>query len=165
MSLMHPFAPMLAKSANTRQNNNINQITFVESLMKSNPFVMDIKLDGERMICHIDKKKEKQIELITRNGNFYTAYYTAITNSIKTFVKVDKCILDGEIIAWDNANKNFLDFGENRTVGKEELEAWNKNNKKENFRINLNRWLTYVVFDIVYLVLILSFKLDIIIYN
>jgi ATP-dependent DNA ligase len=155
MTLKQPFKPMLAKSANNRTNPNTKQISFVESCMKSDPFLMDIKLDGERMIFHIDKTNSIQpVTLITRNGNYYCEHYPAIANSIKNIIKVDKCILDGEIIAWDDENKNFLAFGENRTVGKEEAEAWKNNHFKDNFRLKLNRWLTYVVFDIVYLVLI-----------
>ena len=59
-----PFAPMLAKRMRTFT---------VKGAMKSFPFAMEPKLDGERIICH--KNGPDSIHLFTRNGNDYTANY------------------------------------------------------------------------------------------
>lgn len=58
-----PFAPMLAKRMKTFT---------VKGAMKDATFVMEPKLDGERIICH---KNGSRIHLFTRNGNDYSANY------------------------------------------------------------------------------------------
>ncbi len=44
----------------------------VKNAMKGNAFVMEPKLDGERIICH---KNGDHVQLFTRNGNDYSANY------------------------------------------------------------------------------------------
>ena len=134
------FTPMLAKGFP-----NTAQLLEVERAMSGNPFVMDVKLDGERMLCHVDE--EKGCRLITRNGNDYSNNYSALASELRN--KVKDCysyILDGEVCAWNPATSRFVAFGNNRGIGKEE----NINELDMGQSSASNARLVYVVFDIVY---------------
>jgi hypothetical protein len=57
------------------------------------------------------------LEMYTRNGNDYTRKYgPAIGKKILDAVKCRRCILDGEILAYDKTLGTYLPFGQNRTV-------------------------------------------------
>ena len=122
-----PFYPMLAK-----RFNNFS----VTKTMKGERFGIEPKMDGERMLIH---KNGSKIKYWTRNRIDYTEKYGPSFNAIiLKNVKLKRCILDGEIIAWDNEVKAYVPFGHNRTVAKE---AQNKNS---------TRWLCYLAFDILH---------------
>jgi DNA ligase-4 len=108
------FAPMLAKGFP-----NTGQLLEVERAMGGAPFVMDVKLDGERMLCHVTP--EQGCRLITRNGTDYTDKYRALARELGN--KLEGChayILDGEVCAWDGDTGRFVAFGSNRGVGNAE---------------------------------------------
>lgn len=145
-TLQH-FHPMLAKGFN---NSEDRQIESVENAMQNNPFVMDLKLDGERILCH---KDNQHVTLFTRNGTDYTLLYRAMSDLLRELLPVN-CILDGEILAWDGNEKNFMAFGENKTVAIEENTAYEAKDCDVTFNNHLGglkRWMLYVVFDIVYI--------------
>mmetsp|Transcript_21953 Transcript_21953/g.60996 ORF Transcript_21953/g.60996 Transcript_21953/m.60996 type:complete len:1287 (+) Transcript_21953:202-4062(+) len=77
----------------------------------------EIKLDGERMIVHINNGR---VKMNTRNGKWYTELYTPVLGAPlrRSLTKYSNAnvILDGEIESWDNLKKSLVPFGENRTV-------------------------------------------------
>lgn len=66
IQLFSKFSPMLAKRFNSLPD---QQLEIVEKSMNSNPFTMDLKLDGERMLCHI---RDNVVFCHSRNGNDIT---------------------------------------------------------------------------------------------
>jgi DNA ligase-4 len=79
----------------------------------------EIKLDGERMVVHIQGGEEGTVTMQTRNGKWYSQLYSpvlgpALRKAISKYrVNV---ILDGEMEAWDNGRQELIPFGSNRTV-------------------------------------------------
>ncbi|KAE8910761.1 hypothetical protein PF005_g13072 [Phytophthora fragariae] len=124
------FTPMLAKRVNFGE---------CISAINADAFVMEPKLDGERITCHV---QGKEVQFISRNGINYTENYAP---SIKPHVLsqlepgVD-CILDGEMMVWDNVEYRLREFG----LLKNTANAVRKGEAT-------NRWLCYVVWDVVYL--------------
>lgn len=128
--LHRPFTPMLAAQLH-------HQLHKVEPAMRGHPFAVEMKIDGERMLCH---KDGNQVQWFTRSATDYTEKYGPIlTPRILRHVKVDKCILDGEVVGWDSAHETFLHFKENRSI------------VTDGGDMDGTRTLVYVVFDIVYL--------------
>ncbi|KAF4318707.1 hypothetical protein JM18_006537 [Phytophthora kernoviae] len=124
------FSPMVAK-----------QVTFGECItaINADTFVMEPKLDGERITCHV---QGKQVQFISRNGVNYTELYgTSMTPHVLSQLMpgVD-CILDGEMMVWDNTEYQFREFGLLKNVA----------NAMRNGDAT-NRWLCYTVWDVVYL--------------
>eukprot|EP00752_Nemacystus_decipiens_P016381 g14643.t1 len=123
------FSPMLA-------TNFFYKTDKVLPSMHQRPFCMDIKLDGERMLCHREGTK---VMWFTRKAKDYTEKYGAVlTPQILAGVSAHKCVLDGEVVTWDDNTGSMVPFGSNRTYAKEELEG----------RGDGTRRLFYVVFDI-----------------
>eukprot|EP00904_Undaria_pinnatifida_P001070 jgi/Undpi1/10964/HiC_scaffold_30.g13265.m1 len=125
------FSPMLAK-------NFMYDVDRIIPSMRGRPFCMDIKIDGERMLCHREGDK---VMWFTRNAKDYTDKYgPVLTPLILAGVSAHKCILDGEVVTWDDATGSMVPFGSNRTYAREETEGGGTG----------TRWLFYVVFDILY---------------
>ncbi|CAD7952771.1 unnamed protein product [Amoebophrya sp. A25] len=77
-------------------------------------YFIETKLDGERMVCHIDKVQGR-LELFTRNGNDYTPKYgPQMKETILSCFGGEQGILDGEILGFDESLQTFLPFGTNR---------------------------------------------------
>jgi DNA ligase-4 len=144
------FSPMLAKGF---PNASLGQVNTVENTMNKEPFVMDLKLDGERILCHIGD--DNSFTLFTRRGNDYTDnYYPVAHNVIMSLRKKDhnfSCILDGEICAFDGVSKNFLPFGQNLSVARTEREYGEDKQNSVDWYKDLPHWMTFVMFDIVYI--------------
>lgn len=124
------FSPMLAK-----------RVDFGEctTAIKSDIFVVEPKLDGERITCHV---KDKEVQFISRNGINYTENYGPgiapyVLSQVMPGVNV---IFDGEMMVWDNLEYRMREFGMLRNVA-------NALRSGE----NTNKWLCYVVWDVVYL--------------
>eukprot|EP00903_Cladosiphon_okamuranus_P009258 g8834.t1 len=124
------FSPMLATNFSYETDKKI-----MPSLGRR-PFCMDVKLDGERMLCHREGNK---VKWFTRNAKDYTEKYgAALTPQILAGVSAHKCVLDGEVVTWDDNSGSMVPFGNNRTYAKEELEGKGDGTRR----------LFYVVFDI-----------------
>lgn len=124
------FSPMLAK-----------RVEFGECItaIGSEAFVMEPKLDGERVTCHV---RGSEVQLISRNGTNYSDLYgPAIAHYIRSQLTpgVD-CILDGEMMVWDNMEYRMREFGLLKSVANA-IKAGE----------STSRWLCYIVWDIVYL--------------
>lgn len=82
-------------------------------------FYIEEKMDGERMQLHyVDHGKE--MRYFSRRGKDYTAYYGksvedtkgTLSKHLKNVIssRVSNCILDGEMVAWDDYNKELCPF-------------------------------------------------------
>lgn len=140
VKLFNVYSPMLALGDPKAKS---GQIRFAESSMRGHPFVMDIKLDGERMSCHIQHTDYPRVAFYTRNGNDYTSKYQKLADDLALSVRGYDCIIDGEVLAYSSETNDAIAFGANRTVGiaerdRESAEA-------------LSSWMTYIAFDLIYL--------------
>ena len=101
----------------------VEQRTRAETMMMDGkdrvPFVMDIKLDGERMLVH---KRGDELRLLTRKGTDYTPKYEPIIGAtLRERIGARDAILDGEMLSVDLATGDFVAFGHNREVALAEL--------------------------------------------
>jgi DNA ligase 4 len=155
ISVFTCFHPMLARGFP-----NTGQILEVDKAMKGHPFLMDLKLDGERMLCHVANGRGM---FWSRNGNDYSATYRSLCDDVVGSVSCDSCILDGEVCAWDEDTASFIPFGHNRTVARMEddqranvLSGYMDDEDDDNGRggaggvEGANCRLVYVVFDVIY---------------
>lgn len=137
--LGRPFIPMLAK--------RLPSFT-LEKCMGRNSFLVEPKMDGERILCH---KIGAQLKLFTRNANDYTDLYgPVLAPLIMQNVNATNCILDGEMMAWDNHTKQFVKFGHNKTVAHEQIAANIRQLDGDDYGEDTERWLCYVMFDIIW---------------
>ncbi|RLN53545.1 hypothetical protein BBJ29_008163 [Phytophthora kernoviae] len=124
------FSPMVAK-----------RVAFGECItaINADAFVMEPKLDGERITCHV---QGKQVQFISRNGVNYTELYgpSMTPHVLSQLMPGVDCILDGEMMVWDNTEYQFREFGLLKNVA----------NAMRNGEAT-NRWLCYSVWDVVYL--------------
>eukprot|EP01034_Spumella_vulgaris_P024412 gene24412-30756_t len=150
------FSPMLAKGFSTSGG---GQVAAVEAAMKHEPFVMDIKLDGERMQCHLDEGGH--VSFFTRRGNDYTDNYMPLSQIVRDNILVDvphaqrdqyKMIIDGEVCAWDVVLQENMPFGSNLSVAKVERELRESygNYVPAGWDRNLSACMYFVAFDLVY---------------
>mmetsp|Transcript_30578 Transcript_30578/g.48990 ORF Transcript_30578/g.48990 Transcript_30578/m.48990 type:complete len:958 (-) Transcript_30578:123-2996(-) len=113
------------------------------------PFYIEDKLDGERMMVHFDKANPQNTQLHSRGGGDYFTrhgYVAALVPYFQECIKVDKCILDGEVLHWDNETKKYVPFGTNKTVA-----AMCANLVSQGKDVDSrNEWLCFVAFDILY---------------
>jgi DNA ligase-4 len=79
---------------------------------------MEKKYDGERLQIH---KKDRKIILFSRGGNNVNNTYGAIIPLLASNIKCDSCILDGEIVVWNNSEKKIERFGTLKPTAKEYL--------------------------------------------
>ncbi|KAG5190647.1 ATP dependent DNA ligase domain-containing protein [Tribonema minus] len=132
-----PFAPMLA-------HNPKNDFASIVPSFKGAPFLMEVKLDGERMLAH---KDGDAVRFYTRRGTDYTDKYGPVmTPFILSQVTAHRCILDGEMMSWDADMKRMVAFGCNRTSARLEALA-----NGSGAAAGVRQWLCYSIFDIVYL--------------
>ncbi len=112
------YKPMLAVKGN-------------ESILFSNEYIFEPKMDGTRCIAEIGK----EINLFNRRGKNITKRYPEIAEELKKF---DNCVVDGEIICYNNGKPDFY-----RLQQREHIE--------NDFMIEIRAKLmpaTYVIFDV-----------------
>ena len=64
--------------------------------------LVETKLDGERIQCHL---QDGVVKFFTRNSNNYTRIYgPKMANCIKENIDAQAVILDGEMVVWDTQN-------------------------------------------------------------
>ncbi|KAG0364633.1 DNA ligase (ATP) [Gamsiella multidivaricata] len=114
VNLNQAFKPMLSKRLPSARD--------VIECMGNMPFWIEIKLDGERVQVHKDGENYRYW---SRNSTEYTHLYGATPNegSLTPFIhplinpKVEKLILDGEMVEFDPATKEIINFGTVKTAG------------------------------------------------
>lgn len=106
--------------------------------LKFPTFVCEVKLDGERMLVHMNRGI---VTMQTRNATWYSHVYSPILGPAlrRTISKYDvDVILDGEVIAWDDARKEVIPFGANRSVAKVRREWCQRHGKFDEKDLNLH---------------------------
>ena len=106
LELLQPFQVQLSARVSSLKN--------ALTRMKGASFVMDRKVDGERYVLH---KQDSTIKLFSRTCREPSAgYYQKMHNTLLEQIRVEECILDGEVVAWDEALGRHARFGTNRTA-------------------------------------------------
>lgn len=113
-------------------------------------FVVEPKLDGERMELHMEKKYDENGELADvsimtysrRGNNSSELYANALREIVSSSVRADAIILDGEIMIWDLIRDAWLPFSQFRDV----TVGISKNRVPEGSAYMLK----FMVFDVLY---------------
>jgi DNA ligase 4 len=130
IKIFNPLKPMLA----TRKN-----LENIADILDKNP-IIEQKFDGERLQVH---KMGTKIKLFSRKGNNVTSIYgDAIVPTILSNVNCESCILDGEIIVWDQNTQSFMEFGT--------LKFYAKDKAIKELTKDTTKKIVYIVFDILY---------------
>lgn len=88
--------------------------------LTKNSYVSEQKYDGERIMIH---KEDDKICYFSRNSVDYTETYQKKMNPIvQENVIAKSCILDGEMMVFDNILGRFKEFGHNKTIAKSDEE-------------------------------------------
>ncbi|KAI0366989.1 DNA ligase 4 [Pilatotrama ljubarskyi] len=137
VQLFRAFAPMLCKRPTKKIEDSVKE-------MQGRAFIIEEKLDGERMQLH---KRGNEYFYCSRKGKDYTYLYGKHvgTGSLTPYIdsafdpRVDEIILDGEMLVWDPVSERNLPFGTLKTA------AIDKSKKEFNPRP------CFKVFDLLYL--------------
>jgi len=105
LELFVPFQPMLS----ARQK----PLDIPKSM--SPPYFVETKYDGERVLVHIQKRKTRVFSRYLQNS---TSLYTKIIREIRRALdkSVKSCILDGELLVWDEERGCIEPFGGARVI-------------------------------------------------
>ncbi|KAF9912484.1 DNA ligase (ATP) [Linnemannia zychae] len=123
VNVNHPFKPMLSKRIPTARG--------VVVSMENQSFWIETKIDGERVQIHKDGENYRYW---SRNSTEFTHLYGATPNegSLTPFIhplinpKAEKLILDGEMVEYDPATKEVINFGTVKTAGGDHSESTHK---------------------------------------
>lgn len=137
IQLFRAFAPMLCKRPTHKIEDSVKE-------MQGHKFIIEEKLDGERMQLH---KRGNEYFYCSRKGKEYTYLYGQHVGqgSLTPFIdsafdeRIDDIILDGEMLVWDPVSERNLPFGTLKTA------ALDKSKKEHNPRP------CFKVFDLLYL--------------
>nr|Q7Z7W5.1 RecName: Full=DNA ligase 4; AltName: Full=DNA ligase IV; AltName: Full=Polydeoxyribonucleotide synthase [ATP] 4 [Coprinopsis cinerea]BAC76766.1 DNA ligase IV [Coprinopsis cinerea]BAD93669.1 DNA ligase IV [Coprinopsis cinerea] len=137
IQIFHAFAPMLCKRPTRKIEETVKA-------MGGSKFIIEEKLDGERMQLH---KRGNEYFYCSRKGKDYTYLYGKHigAGSLTPFIdsafdsRIDDIILDGEMLVWDPVSERNLPFGTLKTAALDR-------SKKEN-----NPRPCFKVFDLLYL--------------
>ena len=103
--LFVPIRPYLAKR---------HPLAKIRHFYEDKTFLIENKYDGERIQLHFD---ETSIKMFSRNCFEATSLYLPhLDNVIRTCIKADSAILDGEMIVVKKENFEPVPFGQNRAV-------------------------------------------------
>ncbi|KAI0629298.1 DNA ligase 4 [Trametes polyzona] len=114
VQLFRAFAPMLCKRPTNRIEDSVKE-------MQGRAFIIEEKLDGERMQLH---KRGNEYFYCSRKGKDYTYLYGKHvgTGSLTPYIdsafdpRVNEIILDGEMLVWDPVSERNLPFGTLKTA-------------------------------------------------
>ncbi|KAH0836355.1 DNA ligase 4 [Lanmaoa asiatica] len=114
IQLFRAFAPMLCKRPKHKIEESVKE-------MQGRTFIIEEKLDGERMQLH---KRGNEYFYCSRKGKDYTYLYGkhvgagSLTPHIDAAFddRVEEIILDGEMLVWDPVSERNLPFGTLKTA-------------------------------------------------
>ncbi len=145
-----PFKPMLSERVNPGAIPE--RFTHV-----SDSIYLEPKLDGERMMIHVNKRSGT-VAIFSRNGVNFTKKYGDHQLSplmLKAFKGLG-AVFDGELVTWDPLRKVINAFGSNREVSKSAASSISdtpeSNLSQDLLGVADNGNLFYVIFDLVYYV-------------
>ncbi|KAG8950113.1 DNA ligase (ATP) [Tulasnella sp. 424] len=138
VQLFHAFQPMLCKRGKTLKE--------CVKMMGRQEFIMEEKLDGERMQLH---KRGNQFFYCSRKGKDYTYLYGAnigegaLTPYIQEAFdqRVADVILDGEMVVWDPNLEKYCNFGYLKTAALDTIRTGGEDAPRP----------CYKIFDILYM--------------
>ena len=142
-----PFKPMLSERVNP------GDIPQRFAHMHA-PIFLEPKLDGERMLVHIDKRSGG-IVFFSRNGVNFTKRYGdhQLSPLLLTAFKGLGAVFDGELVAWDPAKRRIHAFGSNRDIGYASVSSVaDTQGDAEELGVSAEGNLFYIVFDLVFYV-------------
>ncbi|KAG8859696.1 DNA ligase (ATP) [Tulasnella sp. 330] len=138
VQLFQAFQPMLCKRGRTLKES--------VKMMARQEFIMEEKLDGERMQLH---KRGNQFFYCSRKGKDYTYLYGATVGegALTPWIqdafdeRITDVILDGEMVVWDPSLEKYCDFGALKTAALEAIRSGKDDAPRPCFKI----------FDILYM--------------
>jgi DNA ligase-4 len=84
--------------------------------VREKEIVIETKLDGERLLLHYEQASSK-LFLFSRQGTDYSEEYgRQLKPIVKQHCLCSSCVLDGEVLAWNETDQAFEDFGSLKTV-------------------------------------------------
>jgi len=102
-----PMKPMLADKVH---------LSTLQQAVRDSDIVIETKLDGERLLLHYEKKSSK-VFLFSRQGTNYSEEYgRQLKPVVMQQLLCSSCVLDGEVLAWNEGEQLFEDFGTLKTV-------------------------------------------------
>jgi DNA ligase-4 len=117
MQLFTPVLPMLSTPS------TCEEAAHKLSATPFTPFVAEFKLDGERLMLHLERPvdgRPGRRVWWTRRCTDFTDHYegAAMAALFQSALKpsVHSLIVDGEMLVWDTLTERFLPFGSNRTM-------------------------------------------------
>lgn len=142
-------------------SNRIQSLARLQSMLRSKEYIAELKFDGERLQLHRDGDK---FNLFSRKMiDWGPRGYSVFDIVAKQQIRAQSCILDGELVIWHTGLKQFVEFGNNKTVMFHVRKAWedagkhweltddedeHKGGKVESEMSQLRVW--YMAFDILY---------------
>lgn len=113
LSLNCPFMPQLPKRIITDQYDTICNKLLSKDSKNNDYFFIEEKMDGERLQLHYSNDaSQTEVRFFTRRGLDYSSYYQ---DSIALFFKlpneIKNCIIDGEMVTFDQKTRTILPFG------------------------------------------------------
>jgi DNA ligase-4 len=121
--------------------------------------LLEPKIDGERMLVHVDKRKGSVV-IYSRNGVNFTKKYgdNQLSPIIFESFKGLGAVFDGEMVAWDPHRGRIHAFGTNREIASGATDAAINAETQQNdddgdiIGTNGDGNLFYIIFDLIYYV-------------
>ena len=145
-----PFKPMLSERVNPgdipERFSNLYGSIYLEP-----------KLDGERMMIHVDKRSQR-VTIFSRNAINFTKKYGdhQLSPLILNAFKGNGAVFDGELVSWDPLKQKIHPFGLNREIGKSATssipETQDGQASQDLLGVSENGNLFYIIFDLVFYV-------------
>src|SRR5689334_631095 len=91
--------------------------TLVKEAPKGNQWLHELKFDGYRLLCHLQRGK---VRLWTRNQKDWTDKFPNVVKALQT-LRVQSAILDAEVVAMDGSGRSsfqMLQQAIHKTAGK-----------------------------------------------
>ncbi|MDI6718224.1 MAG: ATP-dependent DNA ligase [Methanomicrobiales archaeon] len=129
ISLFRPIQPMLAQ--------RIGRLSDIPAKMHSEYVSVEEKYDGERIQAH---KQEDEIRLFSRRLNDVTAQFPDVAEQVRTHVRAESAILDGEVVAYDIGKGVYYPF--------QQLMQRRRKYRVEEYAVRYP--VRYMVFDLLY---------------
>ncbi|MCO5581115.1 hypothetical protein L7F22_034991 [Adiantum nelumboides] len=83
--------------------------------LRGKRIVAECKFDGDRIQIH---KNMNEVHFYSRSFIDHKEYTDGMAAVILKQVKIDQCILDGEMLVWNKLTNRFAEFGSNQEVAK-----------------------------------------------
>ncbi len=101
------YLPMLAKQGCERD-------------LERKDMIFEIKFDGTRAICYVDKKAKTRVRFMNRRGKWIEYRYPELAG-IERSVAAESCVLDGEIVVFDKNGKPDFRLLQEREHAEQEI--------------------------------------------